>query len=648
MAMMLGSSRGMIRRRGWKSVPRKLRPLGEQLEPRTLLAAASNPLDTPQFQQGLATAIEGQRAPGGTVASIAFIRDGQLFTEESPGISSDALFRIGSVSKAFAAAAVLDLVQDGKVSLDDSAMSVLGYSPDRRVTGYDPLTLKRVGVRPTPGLFNITVEQLLNMTSGLPNTVTVASQTYPRASPAPPIYNAGSYAALAFAGRPPYHQPATAQQQWNYAVYEISANMNTHPALAHNDSTPNALGPPGKNYDYNDLNYTVLGLIVSELAQQDYGLSYMGYLQTYVLGPMGIAPPMAQPVTNDAMVGLGHTLESQRYPTEVTYKFKNPDQPSIFPDAGRRRAPFYPSKLVPVQYGGGFWLESHYANGGLVATPTAMATFFANLSGSYAGTTAGPLSQQTVATMVAKPPNGVDLPKAKGVVRAGDGGVLAGDRLREQLGQERCPAGQLGDRLPVRRRHGPGDRDQLRRAQGRQVEEKSAPEFHGRGPGPGERSGLRPGLDRRHGRFWPGGPRRYNLRGTDGGEGHRRLRRTGGQRHGDLRRALERAGRVVRRRADDRDRDDRLRRRRDRAGVHRRRHAGVLRGHGQRLQPRAGRLADGLHAGQRAVFLKGTAQQRGGFLLISRQPVPISRPQGSGAVSSSRAVPISTPHWSRQ
>src|SRR5262245_58541680 len=271
MAMTLGSSRGTFRRRGWKSVPRKFRPLGEALEPRTLLAAASNPFDTPQFQKGLAKAIGHQKAPGGTVASIALIRDGQLFTAESPGLSSDALFRIGSVSKAFAAAAVMVLVQNGKLSLDDSAMSVLGYSPDRPVTGYDPLTLKRVGVRPTPALFDITVEQLLNMTSGLPNTVTVASQTYPSAPPALPIYNAGSYAALAFAGRPPYHQPATAQQQWNYAVYEISASMKTHPALARNDSTPNALDPPGNTYDYNDLNYTALGLIVSKLAEEDYG-----------------------------------------------------------------------------------------------------------------------------------------------------------------------------------------------------------------------------------------------------------------------------------------------------------------------------------------------------------------------------------------
>jgi CubicO group peptidase (beta-lactamase class C family) len=353
-------------------------------------------------------------APGATVASIAFIRDGQLFTGESPGISSDALFRIGSVSKAFDAAAVMRLVQDGKLSLDASAMSVLSYSQDRPVTGYDPLTRKRVSVLPDPALFDITVEQLLNMTSGLPDAVNVASRTYPRATPALPIYNAGSYAAIAFAGRPPYHQPATAQQQWNYAVYEITANMKAHPALAHHDPTPSALGPPGENYDYNDLNYTVLGLVVSELAQRDYGLSYVGYMQTYVLGPMGIAPPIAQPVANDAMVGLGHTLESQRYPTEVTYESNSSDQPSIFPDARRRRAPFYPVKFVPVQYGGAFWLESHYGNGGLVATPTAMATFFANLSGSYAGTTAGPLSQQTVATMVAEPPNGADLPNGVG------------------------------------------------------------------------------------------------------------------------------------------------------------------------------------------------------------------------------------------
>jgi CubicO group peptidase (beta-lactamase class C family) len=241
----MGSSRGILRRRAGTSVPRKLRPLGEPLEPRTLLTAASNPFDTPQFQKGLATAIGRQNAPDGTVASIAFIRDGQLFTAESPGISSDALFRVGSVSKAFAAAAVMELVQDGKLGLDASAMSVLGYARDRAVSGYDPVTLKPVGTPPAPGLFDITVEQLLNMTSGLPNSVTIASRTYPKAAPDLPLYNAGSYAALAFAGRPPYQQPATAEQQWNYAVYEISAYMNNHPALAHQNATPNALSPPG-------------------------------------------------------------------------------------------------------------------------------------------------------------------------------------------------------------------------------------------------------------------------------------------------------------------------------------------------------------------------------------------------------------------
>src|SRR5262249_4324035 len=100
-----------------------------------------------------------------------------------------------------------------KLSLDDRAMSVLGYSEDRPVTGYDPLTMKRVSVRPTPALFNITVRQLLDMTSGLPKSVTVASRTFPTAPPALPLSTPVSYAALGFAGRPPYRQPATAQQQ---------------------------------------------------------------------------------------------------------------------------------------------------------------------------------------------------------------------------------------------------------------------------------------------------------------------------------------------------------------------------------------------------------------------------------------------------
>jgi CubicO group peptidase (beta-lactamase class C family) len=418
MAMMLGSIRGMFRRRGLPSVRRKRRPMGEPLEPRTLLSSVSNPFDTPLFEQQFAQLLQDQNPPSGTVASLAFIRDGQVFTYGSPGTSADSLFRIGSITKTFTAAAIMLLVQDGKLSLDDDAFSVLGYTPDRRVTGYNPKNSQhRVGAFPAPGLFDITVQDLLAMTSGLPGEVTVTSRTFHSATTGPAIYKAGSYAALAFAGHPPYSHPATAQQQLNYAVYEISNYMKDHLTSMLPDPPPNQLGPAGTGYSYQDINYTVLGLIAAKLARQDYGLSYTSFLQKEILGPMGIAPPMAPPVTNNAMVGLGHTLESQKYPTEVTYVVpaSDHDTTSIFPDHKRHKAPFYPPKeRVPIQYGGSYWLQSHYGNGGLVATPTAVATFFANLSGTYLGTTTGPLTQQTVAEMVKEPSIGKDLPGGNG------------------------------------------------------------------------------------------------------------------------------------------------------------------------------------------------------------------------------------------
>ncbi len=295
---------------------------------------------------------------------------------------------------------------------------LLGYAPGRPVTGYDPtMQTQQVSVDPAPGLFDITVRDLLAMTSGLPGAVTVTSQTYPKATTGPAIYNKGSYAALAFAGQPPYSQPATAGQQLNYEVYQISEYMKDHPPSTNPDPPPNQLGPANTGYSYQDINYTALGLIAAKLAKQDFGMSYAQFLQDEILSPMGISPPSALPVANDAMVGLGHTTKSQRYPTEVTYVVPATDhnEPSIFPEPGKTTPPFYPSKLVPPQYGGAYWVESHFGNGGLVATPTAVAEFYANLSGTYLGTTTtGPLTQRTVAEMVAEPSIGPDLPGGKG------------------------------------------------------------------------------------------------------------------------------------------------------------------------------------------------------------------------------------------
>ena len=128
----------------------------------------------------------------------------------------------------------------------------------------------------------------------------------------------------------------------NYEVFQISEFVQDHPPSTIPDPPPNQLGPPDTGYSYQDINYTALGLIAAKLAQQDFGMSYADFLQQEILGPMGISPPSSPPVTNNAMVGLGHTLKSNRYPTEVTYFVPTTDPPqhSVFPRPARQQVRF--------------------------------------------------------------------------------------------------------------------------------------------------------------------------------------------------------------------------------------------------------------------------------------------------------------------
>jgi CubicO group peptidase (beta-lactamase class C family) len=65
-------------------------------------------------------------------------------------ITPDSVFRLGSVTKQFTAAAIMLLVEDGKVALDDDVRSVLADYPTK-------------GGR-------ITIRQLLTHTSGIANS----------------------------------------------------------------------------------------------------------------------------------------------------------------------------------------------------------------------------------------------------------------------------------------------------------------------------------------------------------------------------------------------------------------------------------------------------------------------------------------------
>jgi len=105
-----------------------------------------------------AIAAEFLAQPGGVGLSIGVARQGQLLLAKGYGLADaefdvpangETLFRIGSVTKQFTAAAILLLVQEHKLSLDDTLAELVPEFP-------------------TPG-HTVTLRQLLNHTSGIPS-----------------------------------------------------------------------------------------------------------------------------------------------------------------------------------------------------------------------------------------------------------------------------------------------------------------------------------------------------------------------------------------------------------------------------------------------------------------------------------------------
>src|SRR5262249_34591799 len=91
-----------------------------------------------------------------------------------------------------------------------------------------------------------------------------------------------------------------------------------------------------------------------------------------------------------------------RYPTEVVY-FANASEPprrSIFPNPMATKPPFTPSRLVPQPYGGKFFLQSHFGEGGMTTTPLALTRLFGRLFEAFKGSASTPLSPATVRLMV--------------------------------------------------------------------------------------------------------------------------------------------------------------------------------------------------------------------------------------------------------
>lgn len=167
-------------------------------------------------------------------------------------------FRIASSSKPVTAVAIMKLVQERKLKLDESAFDRL------------PHLRPPSGQHEDPELRTITVRHLLEHSGGFDSRKT------------DPQFDALRIAADAV-GHP---RPAT---QWDLIRYMMGEPL----AFA-----------PGTQYIYSNFGYNVLGRIIEQVS----GMTYNQYIQREILHPIGVHE-----------MELGRTKPKDRLPNEVEY-----------------------------------------------------------------------------------------------------------------------------------------------------------------------------------------------------------------------------------------------------------------------------------------------------------------------------------------
>src|SRR6185436_8395741 len=249
--------------------------------------------------------------PGG---AIAFAREGKLIyargfgyadVENKTPVQPDALFRIASVSKTLTSAAIMTLVQDGKLALDDRVAPLIAH-----------LT-PAPGATVDPRWDEITIRHLLDHSGG-----------WDRDKPN--------------GGFDPIDRPAIAA-----AAVNAPAPASSETLIRYMKGMPLDFNP-GEKFAYSNFGYIILGRVIERVS----GMPYKEYVGTHLLEPVG-APRTQQ--------GRSHMTDALT--DEVRY-YSPPSSsvnallvPSVFPGEG----------LVPLTYGG-FHLEAGDASGGWVSS----------------------------------------------------------------------------------------------------------------------------------------------------------------------------------------------------------------------------------------------------------------------------------------
>jgi len=275
------------------------------------------------YDQSVRDLMKKYAIPGG---AVAVVRDGKLIyargfgyadVENKTPVQPDALFRIASISKSLTAAAVMKLVEEGKLTLDD------------RVAPFIAHLTPAPGATVDPRWEQITIRNLFNHTGG-----------WDRAKPN--------------GGFDPMDRPVIAA-----AAVGAPAPASAETIIRYMKGMPFDFNP-GEKFAYSNFGYAILGRVIERVSD----MPYEAYVRARVLQPVGAK-----------RTRLGKTHMGDALAGEVKYYLpgmglNGSPVPSVFPGEG----------AVPANYGG-YYLEAKDAEGGWVSSTIDLLRFVNGVDG---------------------------------------------------------------------------------------------------------------------------------------------------------------------------------------------------------------------------------------------------------------------------
>lgn len=275
------------------------------------------------FERSVRDLMQKYAIPGG---AVGLVRDGKLFyargfgyadVENKTPVQPDALFRIASVSKTLTGAAIMKLVEEGKLNLDDRVAPFIAY-----------LT-PAPGATVDPRWEQITIRHLLDHAGG-----------WDRAKPN--------------GGFDPIDRPAIAA-----AAVSAPTPASSETLIRYMKGMPLDFNP-GERFAYSNFGFIALGRVIERVS----GMPYKEYVRTRVLEPVGARRTQQ-----------GKSRLSDALPEEVKYYRPGaglnwPMVASVFPGEG----------IVPLNYGG-YYLEAGDASGAWVSSTIDLLRFVTRVDG---------------------------------------------------------------------------------------------------------------------------------------------------------------------------------------------------------------------------------------------------------------------------